>query len=210
MSYYITPIKIVGVGGAGCNIVKTMMSNNFLSAIINETLDSFSVEYIAMNNDLASLNINPCPKKLYLDPLRGEGQPGLFQEAAEHLSGKIKQTLIGAKIVVVAAGLGGGCGTESVPVICEVSKKLSAVVICLVTMPFSVEGKKRTHKAKAALVELSSITDRIIVLENDSIFEMFGQNMAMDECFRRSDKVLCQRLGEYILAKGWCEHEKKS
>ncbi len=203
MSYYITPIKIVGVGGAGCNIAKTMMSNNSLSAIRNEIIDSFSIEYIAMNNDLPSLNLNPCPKKLYLDPGgRGEGQPGLCRGAAELLSGKIKEALIGAEIVIVTVGLGSNCGTESAPVICEIAKELGAVVVCVVTIPFSFEGKKRAAIAKTGLLELKAITDHIIVLENDTLFQMFGQNMTLDECFRRADEVLCQKLGEYILSEG--------
>ncbi len=187
----LTPIRIVGIGGAGCHIVKHMMS---------ELPD---VEYIVMNDDLPSLNLNPCPKKLYLDlGGRGEGQPGLSRHAALLNSEKIEQALSGAKTVALAVGLGGNCGTESAPVVAQIAKDLGSHVVCVVTMPFSFEGKKRVGKAKDGLSELHSVAEHLIVLENDTLFQMFHKNMSVNECFARADETLCHRLRELFVLEG--------
>lgn len=199
--YELTLIKIIGVGGAGCNMLKQLLYSSPGASEGGER-HPFSLQCIAINNDFPSLGLNPCPNKVFLDlGGRGEGQPGLCRQAAERCTDEITKALMGADTVVLALGLGGTCGTESAPFICERAKALGLAVVCIVTMPFSFEGKKRREKAKNGLAELRALANRVIVLENDSLHPMCAENRPMDDCFVRADAALCETLWEYLAEK---------
>jgi len=192
-------IAVVGVGGGGCNMINHM---------INEGISK--IDLIVANTDLQVLNLSKAPKKLQLgtELTRGLGagmKPEIGRDAAIESYQEIVDSLDGADIVFIAAGLGGGTGTGAAAIIAKAAKEVDALTVSVVTKPFSWEGKKRTGLANLGLEELKKISDSIIVIPNDRLRNAIDQNVGMKAAFKIVDDVLFQAvngMSEVILKPG--------
>jgi len=192
-------IAVVGVGGGGCNMINHM---------INEGINK--IDLIVANTDLQVLNLSKAPKKLQLgtELTRGLGagmKPEIGRDAAIESYQEIVDSLDGADIVFIAAGLGGGTGTGAAAIVAKAAKEVDALTVSVVTKPFSWEGKKRTGLANLGLEELKKISDSIIVIPNDRLRNAIDHNVGMKAAFKIVDDVLFQAvngMSEVILKPG--------
>jgi len=180
-------IRVVGVGGAGCNVINTMIESQQING----------VEFIAVNTDAQALSINKAFIKLPIgqDLTHGLGagaNPNIGKEAAEEDSELIKSNLEGSDMVFITAGMGGGTGTGAAPVIARIAKELGALTIGVVTKPFSFEGVRRMQNAEEGIEELGKEVDALITIPNQRLLEITDQNMPVLEAFKLSDSVLNQ------------------
>ena len=190
-------IKVIGVGGAGNNAVNRMIDSGVRG-----------VEFIVANTDLQVLNSSKAPIKLQIgekltDGLGAGAKPEVGREAALESKDAIKDVLTGADMVFVTAGMGGGTGTA--PVIAEIAQDLGALVIGIVTKPFSFEGKKRMEQALAGLQELKNHVDTLIVIPNDRLRDIIDKSTPMLDAFREVDNVLrrgVQSISDLIAVTG--------
>ena len=176
-----TIIKVIGVGGAGSNAVNHMISK-----------DLTGVEFQCANTDAQALNKSPAEKKLQLgDSGLGAGaKPEVGKEAAENEIEKIKEFLEGAHMVFITAGMGGGTGTGAAPIIAQAAKEIGALTVAVVTKPFSFEGPKRNKVAEAGLVCLEEQVDSLIVILNEKLEQVFGEDIDQVDAFAKADDVL--------------------
>ena len=176
-----TIIKVIGVGGAGSNAVNHMISK-----------DLKRVEFQCANTDAQALNKSPAEKKLQLgDSGLGAGaKPEVGKEAAENEIEKIKEFLEGAHMVFITAGMGGGTGTGAAPIIAQAAKEIGALTVAVVTKPFSFEGPKRNKVAEAGLVCLEEQVDSLIVILNERLEQVFGEDIDQVDAFAKADDVL--------------------
>ena len=192
-------IAVVGVGGGGCNMINHM---------INEGINK--IDLIVANTDLQVLNLSKAPKKIQLgtELTRGLGagmKPEIGRDAALESYQEIVDSLEGADIVFIAAGLGGGTGTGAASIVAKAAKEVDALTVSVVTKPFSWEGKKRTGLANLGLEELKKISDSIIVIPNDRLRNAIDHNVGMKAAFKIVDDVLFQAvngMSEVILKPG--------
>jgi len=181
-------IKVVGVGGAGGNAINTM---------IHSGLDG--VEFIAANTDTQALSANAAPMKIQLGTnlTRGLGAgatPEVGRKAALEDVQRIAETLQGADMVFVTAGMGGGTGTGAAPIISQIARDQGALTVGVVTKPFQFEGRKRMKNAMLGLEELRQSVDTIITIPNEKLLSVADDDMSMLEAFRRADDVLLQAV----------------
>ena len=176
-----TVIKVIGVGGAGSNAVNHMINK-----------DLKGVEFQCANTDAQALNKSPAEKKLQLgDSGLGAGaKPEVGKEAAENEIEKIKEFLEGAHMVFITAGMGGGTGTGAAPIIAQAAKEIGALTVAVVTKPFSFEGPKRNKVAEAGLVCLEEQVDSLIVILNEKLEQVFGEDIDQVDAFAKADDVL--------------------
>ena len=176
-----TIIKVIGVGGAGSNAVNHMISKELTG-----------VEFQCANTDAQALSKSPAEKKLQLgDSGLGAGaKPEVGKEAAENEIEKIKEFLEGAHMVFITAGMGGGTGTGAAPIIAQAAKEIGALTVAVVTKPFSFEGPKRNKVAEAGLVCLEEQVDSLIVILNEKLEQVFGQDIDQVDAFAKADDVL--------------------
>ncbi|MBI3072665.1 MAG: cell division protein FtsZ [Deltaproteobacteria bacterium] len=177
-------IKVVGVGGGGGNAINTM---------IREGLEG--VEFFVANTDHQALDANLAATKIQLGPnltkgLGAGGIPEVGRNAANEDRTRIAETLQGADMVFVTAGMGGGTGTGAAPVIAEVARDLGALSVGVVTKPFFFEGKKRRRQAEEGLAELKRCVDTLIVIPNQRLLNLCPENTPILEAFRQADSVL--------------------
>jgi cell division protein FtsZ len=177
-------IRVVGVGGAGCNAVNTMIASS---------LDR--VQFIAANTDIQALAANKAPQKIQIGSTLTKGlgagaNPEMGREAALESKEQIAQALEGADMVFVTAGMGGGTGTGAAPIIADVAKSLGCLTVGVVTKPFLFEGNKRRKQAEQGIVELKAAVDTLITIPNQRLLSLGGQNMPLLETFKRADEVL--------------------
>lgn len=177
-------LVVIGVGGAGCNMINHM---------INEGLEK--VDLIAVNTDLETLNISKASRKIQLGKNLTKGlgasmKPDIGRDAALESYMEIKNALKNADIVFIAAGLGGGTGTGAAPIISKIAKEVGAMPISVITKPFTWEGKKRTNIANIGLDELKKVSDSIIVISNDKLLEVIDDKIGMKESFKTIDDFL--------------------
>ncbi len=192
-------IKAIGVGGGGGNMINHMISENVKG-----------IDLIVANTDAQALDSSMAPIKLQLGPnvTRGLGagmKPEIGREAALESFGEIKETLAGADIVFISAGLGGGTGTGAGPIIAQAAKEVGALTVSVVTTPFRFEGRKRQQLGKAGLEELKRESDSIIVVPNERLLSIVEKNLGIKESFRLVDDVLCQAvagISNVILSHG--------
>ena len=192
-------IKVIGVGGAGNNAVNRMIESGVKG-----------VEFIVANTDLQVLNSSKAPFKLQIgekltDGLGAGAKPEVGREAALESKDAIKDILTGADMVFVTAGMGGGTGTGAAPVIAEIAQDLGALVVGIVTKPFSFEGRKRMEQAIGGLQELKNHVDTLIVIPNDRLRELIDKSTPMLEAFREVDNVLhrgVQSISDLIAITG--------
>ena len=182
-------IKVVGVGGAG---------GNALNTIIRSGTDD--VDFIAANTDVAALKHSEAPVRLILGKSltkgRGAGaNPEVGQKAAEESEEELTSKLAGADMVFITAGMGGGTGTGAAPVVAGVAKeKIGALVIGIVTKPFSWEGPQRIQAALEGIQRLREKVDALIVVENDRIIELSDKSTSTRDAYTMSDEVLRQAV----------------
>jgi cell division protein FtsZ len=177
-------IKVVGVGGGGGNAVNTMIS-----------ADLDGVEFVCANTDLQALEANLATTKLQLgDELtRGLGagaNPEVGRKAAEESMQLIADTVSGADMVFVTAGMGGGTGTGAAPVIARIARECGALTVGVVTKPFTFEGRKRRRQADEGIARLEEAVDTLIVIPNNRLLAVVGHNVSMVDAFKIADDVL--------------------
>ena len=179
-----TIIKVVGVGGAGGNAVEHMIKEGV-----------GGVEFICCNTDAQALKQSSAGVKLQLGP--GLGAGGKPERAREHAQGereKIAEALTGAHMCFITAGMGGGTGTGAAPVIAEVARELGILTVAVVTKPFVFEGR-RSKLAEEGLAELQQHVDSLIVILNEKLMDVLGEDVAMLEAFKAADNVLKNAVG---------------
>ena len=182
------PIKVIGVGGGGSNAVSRMMQTKLAG-----------VQYLAVNTDLQALNSSEAEGKVQIgthvtrglgagsDPLQG-------RRAADESREVISDALNNAEMVFVTACLGGGTGTGAAPVIAEVARELGALTIGVVTKPFIFEGSKRRQIAEEGIRDLQDKVDTLIVIPNDRLLQICGENASIEEGFETADDILRQAI----------------
>jgi len=200
-SYVPSPakIKVIGMGGAGCNAVTRMVREQIRG-----------VEFIAMNTDASHLEITEAPIRIALGErlTRGLGAGGdhnIGRRSAEETRDEIKQAIAGADMVFLAAGMGGGTGTGSVSVVAEMAKQSGALTIATVTKPFSFEGSRRMQVAEEGISTLLTKVDTLIIVPNDRILELSDTKTSVDNAFKMADEILChavQSIAEVITVPG--------
>ncbi len=174
-------IKVIGVGGAGGNAVNHM---------IEQGVDG--VEFIAVNTDAQVLSRNRSRNQIQLGStgLGAGAKPEEARAVALAERDRIEEAVSGAHMVFITAGMGGGTGTGAGPVIAEVARALGILTVAVVTKPFSFEGSKRMKIAEQGLAELAPHVDSLIVILNDKLEEVLGEDVTQEEAFRAADNVL--------------------
>jgi len=183
-------VKVIGIGGGGNNALNTMISYQLSG-----------VEFVAANTDAQAMAANLAPIKLQLGENLTKGlgagaNPEIGRKAALEDVEKIRETLTGADMVFITAGLGGGTGTGGAPVIAEVAREMGALTVAIVTKPFYFEGKKRMKQAEEGLANLKMTADALITIPNQRLLSISGKSMTLLEAFKKADEVL------YHAAKG--------
>jgi cell division protein FtsZ len=192
-------IKVVGMGGSGCNAITRM---------VREQLHG--VEFIAMNTDAQALEITEANVRIQLGPKRtgGLGAGGdhtIGRSAAEESEEAIRDALVGADMIFLAAGMGGGTGTGSITVAAEVAKRTGALTIGVVTKPFNFEGTHRAKVAEQGIHDLMPNVDTLIIIPNDRLLALCDQKTSINNAFRLADEVLhhgVQAIAEVITVPG--------
>jgi len=177
-------ILVIGVGGGGGNAVNTMISGN---------LDG--VEFVVANTDMQALEANMAPHKIQLGNALTKGlgagaNPDVGRRSAEESMQSIADLISGADMVFVTAGMGGGTGTGAAPVIAQIARDCGALTVGVVTKPFGFEGKKRNKQAVEGIARLEQAVDTLIVIPNNRLLALVGQQTSMVEAFRKADSVL--------------------
>ena len=181
-------IKVIGVGGGGCNAVARMFQTGLEG-----------VEFYAMNTDLQALHSCEVPNKLQLgvkmtNGLGAGANPEIGRQAALENTDLIVELLQGADMVFVTAGLGGGTGTGAAPVIASLAKELDALTVAVVTKPFAFEGPRRARLAEQGLSQLTSAVDTVIAIPNDRLLTLVPRGASFMEGFKIADDVLRQAV----------------
>ena len=174
-------IKVIGVGGAGGNAVNHMIEQGVEG-----------VEFIAVNTDAQVLSRNRSRNQIQLGSsgLGAGAKPEEARAVALAERDRIEEAVAGAHMVFMTAGMGGGTGTGAGPVIAEVARALGILTVAVVTKPFSFEGSKRMKIAEQGLAELAPHVDSLIVILNDKLEEVLGEDVTQEEAFRAADDVL--------------------
>ncbi len=177
-------IRVLGAGGAGSNAVSRMI-----------TAKVQGIDFIAVNTDIQALYHSPAQRKITIGrgTTRGLGagaNPEIGKRAAEESLEEIKKELEGTDMLFITAGLGGGTGTGSAPVIAEVARSMGILTVAVVTKPFSFEGLKRRKNADEALEALKGKVDTLIVIPNDKILSLIDKTTPLTEAFEVVDEVL--------------------
>lgn len=181
-------IRVMGIGGGGCNAVKRMIE-----------MKVQGVEFIAINTDAQALYHNPAMTKLNIGrgTTRGLGagaNPDIGRKAAEESSDEIKEALEGVDMVFLTSGLGGGTGGGGISIIADIARSLGVLTVAIVTKPFSFEGIKRQRQAEDALEELRGKVDTLIVIPNDKILSLIEKTTPLMEAFQVVDEILHQGI----------------
>ena len=181
-------IKVIGVGGGGCNAV-----NRMIRAKVE------GVEFIAANTDLQALKLSQAPVKLQLGGKLTKGlgagaNPEVGRKAALEDTDKIIEVLEGSDMIFLTAGLGGGTGSGGAPVVASLASELGALTVAVVTKPFAFEGKRRMLQAEQALSELVGCVDTVIVIPNERLMETVEAGTSFFEAFRIADDILRQAV----------------
>ena len=192
-------IKVVGVGGGGCNAVDRM---------IEEGLQG--VEFIAVNTDAQALMLSKAPTRVRIgDKLtRGLGSGGdsdVGRKAAEESAEDLYEVLKGSDMVFITGGMGGGTGTGGCPIVAQISREVGALTIGVVTKPFTFEGSRRIQNADTGIKDLKEKADTLIVIPNDRLLQIVDKRANLQDAFRMADDVLrqgVQGISELITVPG--------
>lgn len=192
-------IKVVGVGGGGCNAVNRMI------------LEGMSgVEFIAVNTDAQALLLSKAETRVRIGDkttrgLGSGGSPEIGQKAAEESAEDLYEVLRGSDMVFVTAGLGGGTGTGAAAIVAQIAKEVGALTIGVVTRPFTFEGGRRTKSAEGGITRLKEHADTLIVIPNDRLLQIVDKKASLQDAFRIADDVLhqgIQGISELITVPG--------
>ena len=181
-----TVIKVIGVGGAGGNIVDHMIAGK-----------THGIEFIYANTDAQALSRSAAHKTVQLGTtgLREGGKPDKGREAAQAAEQDIRSAIDGANILLITAGMGGGTGTGAAPVIARIAKEMGILTVGLVTKPFDWEGEHRMSNADEGLAALEANVDSLIVLFNDKLLEVLGDDITLDGAFAHANDVMKNAVG---------------
>lgn len=182
------PIKIVGVGGAGLNVLDRIVLDGMAKSNI-----------IAINTDAQSLASSVAAHKVQLGPtvtrgLGAGGDPELGSQAAYESTNEIQEALAQAKMVFVCTGLGGGTGSGAAPAVAQIARESGLPVMIFATLPFAFEGKRRMMQAQQALTELRENADAVICFENDCMGDMVAPKAGIHQAFAVADVTISQSV----------------
>jgi len=192
-------IKVIGLGGGGGNAVSRMIAAS-----------CSGVEFIVANTDAQALRASPAPVKVQLGAMLTQGlgagsNPEVGRNAAQEDPDEITRLLEGADMVFITAGLGGGTGTGSAPVVASLAKDLGILTVAVVTKPFAFEGRKRMQQAEAGLEALRGVVDTLIAIPNQRLLSVVDRGTPLIDAFRVADTVLqqaVQGISDLILVPG--------
>lgn len=192
-------LKVVGVGGGGCNALNNMVDANVQG-----------VEFIAVNTDIKSLSMCRAPVKIQIGAKLTQGlgagaNPEVGRKAALEDIDNITEHLKGAHMVFITCGLGGGTGTGASPVIAELSKELGALTVVIATKPFAFEAKDRMMQAENGVAQLKTRVDSLIIIPNQRLLSIGGKHMTIMEAFLKADEVLLnavRSISDLIVGSG--------
>lgn len=192
-------IKVIGVGGGGCNAVTRMVQENIQG-----------VEFIAVNTDAQAMALTEAPTRIQIGErlTRGLGVGGdhtIGAKAAEESREELRDCVSGSDMVFVTAGMGGGTGTGAAAPIAEIAKQSGALTIAVVTKPFSFEGSHRTQVAEEGIAALLGKVDTLIIIPNDKILDLCDNKTGVDNAFKMADDVLrhgVQSISDVITVPG--------
>jgi cell division protein FtsZ len=181
----LTVLKVVGIGGAGGNAVNRMVSNGFTG-----------VDFIALNTDLQVLRSSEAQHRVQIGAkltrgLGSGGDPAIGEMAAEESREILKESLQGADMVFLTAGMGGGTGTGASPVVAAIARETGALTVGVVSRPFSFEGDKRAGQAETGIEELKREVDTLLVIPNDKLLSITDEDTSLLAAFSQADEVLC-------------------
>ena len=181
-------LKVVGIGGGGCNAVNTMIKSGLKG-----------VEFIGANTDAQALAACNAPIKVQLGASLTKGLgagavPEVGRNATLEDRDRLQEMLSGADMVFITAGMGGGTGTGGAPILASIAKEAGALTVAVVTKPFLFEGKKRQRQGEEGLKELRKYVDTLITIPNQRLLNIAGKDMSLLEAFRKADEVLLQAV----------------
>ena len=181
-------IKVIGAGGGGSNAVDRMIE-----------MGVQGVDFITVNTDAQALVHSKAPTRIQIGDkltkgLGSGGNPVIGQKSAEETTEALYDELKGADMVFITAGMGGGTGTGSAPVLAGIAQELNALTVAVVTKPFTFEGAHRRKVAEQGIEQLKPVVDTLIVIPNDRLLQMASRNTSMLEAFRTADEVLRQGI----------------
>ncbi len=179
-------IKVIGVGGGGCNAVNRMIASEVAG-----------VEFWSINTDAQALTNATTLNRLQVGQkltrgLGAGGNPAIGQKAAEESRDEVASALEHADLVFITAGMGGGTGTGAAPIVAEVAKEIGALTVGVVTRPFTFEGRRRTGQAEEGIAALQSRVDTLIIIPNDKLLTVISEQTPVQEAFRVADDILRQ------------------
>ena len=179
-------IKVIGIGGGG---------NNAINRMIDAGLKG--VEFISVNTDAQALYLSKADKKIQIGEKLTKGlgagaNPEVGKKAAEESKDAVEESLKGADMVFITAGMGGGTGTGGAPIVAEISKNLGILTVGVVTKPFTFEGKKRLTNAEIGITDIKNNVDTLITIPNDRLLSIAEKKTSMLEAFKMADDILRQ------------------
>lgn len=182
-------IKVLGVGGAGCNTINHMMKSQISG-----------VDFIAINTDNQTLNYNLAPFKLHLGKsgLGAGAKPEIARKNAIEQQNDILNILKNTDMLFITAGMGGGTGTGAAPIVAKLAKQLGILTVGVVCKPFAFEGKKRVKVAKEGIDELLEQVDSLIIIANDNLIKIMPQEATIKQCFSVVDDILKDAVNSII------------
>ena len=182
-------IKVVGIGGGGCNCVRRMLQNRLPGVrFVMVNTDIKSLESTAGDADLVQIG----PKLTHGWGAGGDSKVG--ERAAEESEKEIRDSIKNAELVFITTGMGGGTGTGAAPYVASVAKDMGALVVGVVTTPFSFEGNRRIGQAMAGVDRLRPFLDNLIVIHNDRLLKYVSHDAEMMDAFRTADEVVTQGI----------------
>lgn len=182
----IARIKVIGVGGGGCNAVNRMIHSGLTG-----------IEFWSVNTDAQALDHTDVSNTLHIGQkltrgLGAGGNPAIGQKAAEESRDEIATALDSADLVFITAGMGGGTGTGAAPIVAEAAKEAGALTVGVVTRPFTFEGRRRMTQADEGIAALQGRVDTLIVIPNDKLLSVISEQTPVQEAFRAADDILRQ------------------
>ncbi|MGB3294566.1 MAG: cell division protein FtsZ [Phormidesmis sp.] len=182
----VAKIKVIGVGGGGCNAVNRMIDSGLAG-----------IEFWTVNTDAQALTYSSTTNAMQLGQkltrgLGAGGNPSIGQKAAEESRDEIFQVVEGSDLVFITAGMGGGTGTGAAPVVAEAAKEAGALTVGVVTRPFTFEGRRRTAQAESGIAALQASVDTLIIIPNDKLLSVISEQTPVQEAFRVADDILRQ------------------
>ncbi len=179
-------IRVIGVGGGGCNAVNSMISGNVSSA-----------EFIAVNTDSQALLMSKAPRRIQIGAEKTKGlgagsDPAVGEAAAEESKDIIAEILKGTDLLFIAAGMGGGTGTGAAPVIAKIAKEMNILTVAFVTRPFNFEGKVRGENANKGIANLKKYVDTLVIIPNEKLLQFLPQDVTFVDAFKIADDMLKQ------------------